>query len=349
MNDDLERRLRVGLHEGLPPAPDATRVFLERLPLDHPSVRARIRLSRASVAAAIVIVGIGIVAMASMGGMGRSVDPSAGIASPSITALPSTTSLPSPSPAPSDTPNALAGLTVHSVSELLELRSGGHIGGEPVALRGFWSDRGFGHSCVPPDSQPGELQIRCHDGEFGITERDEPIGTLTVDGRFVPHEGPALTPYVEEALAQRLFTLPYVNGQYFHPVPIVVVGHFDDPRADLCQPEARERCRDRFVIDQVVEFDPHAVPTPGVTPSPSPFPFDDPPPAPFTAKECLGDVPYSFVGWGRLSDYDLDIGTDDVLYLMVTRGQEELSGHMARWICYAHEWERGIISFATIP
>jgi hypothetical protein len=245
---------------------------------------------------------------------------------------------------PTPSPDRLAGLQVYAVGELLELRSDGQIGGEPVGLRGFWSDRSVMHSCSAPESPPGELQIRCHDGEWGITERDEPIGTLTVDSRFLPPDGPALTPFVDEALAQRLFTLPFINGQHYPPVPIVVVGHFDDPRADDCQPDARQLCRDRLVVDEIVEFDPQAVPTPRVTPSPSPFPFDDPPPAPFAAAKCAGDVPYSFVGWGRLSDYGLEIGGDEVVYLVVTGEPQQQSGGWK--VCWAHEWEHG--SFAAV-
>lgn len=259
---------------------------------------------------------------------------------------------PIPTPAtsaqpPTPSPDRLAGLKVYTVSELLELRASGRIGDEPVALRGFWTNRDLLHTCVPPQTPPGELQIRCHDGEWGITERDEPIGTLTVDSRFLPPDGPALTPFVDDALARRLFTLPFINGQHYPPVPIVVVGHFDDPRADDCEPDARQLCRDRLVVDEIVEFDPQAVPTPGVTPSPTPFPFDDPPSAPFAAAKCAGDVPYSFVGWGRLSDYGLDIGGDKVVYLVVTREpQQQRAG---RKICWAHEWDQGSYAATTIP
>ncbi len=259
---------------------------------------------------------------------------------------------PMPTPAasaqpPAPSPDRLAGLKVYTVGELLELRASGRIGDERVALRGFWTNRDLAHSCVPPQTPPGELQIRCHDGEWGITERDEPIGTLTVDSRFLPPDGPALTPFVDEALAQRLFTLPFINGQHYPPVPIVIVGHFDDPRADDCEPDARQLCRDRLVVDEIVEFDPQAVPTPGVTPSPTPFPFDDPPPAPFAAAKCAGDVPYSFVGWGRLPDYGLDIGGDEVVYLVVIGEPQQQSGGWK--VCWAHEWDHGSYSAVSSP
>ena len=311
--------------------------------LECPPSKADVRARSIGGNAAVVAAAAGLVTMVLIActAAGRTQVPSAVAVIVSPIPTPAASAQP-----PTPSPNELAGLKVHSVSELLELRSAGRIGDEPVALRGFWTDRGLPRTCVPAEKPPGELQIRCYDGEWGITERDEPIGTWTVDFRFLPPDGPALTPFVDEALAQRLFTLPFINGQHYPPVPIVVVGHFDDPRADDCQPDARQLCRDRLVIDEIVEFDPQAVPTPAVTPSPTPFPFDDPPPAPFTAAKCAGDVPYSFVGWGRLSDYGLDIGGDEVVYLVVTREQQQGAG---RKICWANEWDQGSYAGTTIP
>jgi hypothetical protein len=490
MNEDLERRLQGRLHDELPPAPAATRAFLERLPMDHPRIAGRSGAGRAAVMA---VVGIGLLALASMAGLGGSPEPSDDAVAPPTTVLPSPTgSPPTSSTAPTATsdalegltiysvrelmdlraagriggervalrgllfdrtsmqtcvvslppatpqtrchdgelgiydrgeplgiltlartpfvdeaganplfpptypngqppdpavsivvvghfddpraedcqpefrqlcrerfvleqiveshpeavptpgitpPPTLAGLTIHTVSGLLDLRSAGRIHGERVALRGFWSDRNIGGSCVLPDSPPGELEIQCV-AEFGITERNEPFGTVTRPGggiRFEPTDGPALTPFVEGALADRLFSLPHINGQYYPPVPIVVVGHFDDPRAEDCRARFRQRCRDRLVLDEIVEFLPNAVPTPGVTPSPSPFPFDDPPPPPFTNVDCFGDIPYSFTGWGSGSEYGIDLPNGGVVFIMVTRDEVRRSGTVARWVCWAHE------------
>ncbi len=334
MNEDLERRLRARLHEELPPAPAATRAFLERLPLDHPRVAARGGPARGAVMA---LVGIGLVALASMAGLGGSSEPPDGVVSSPPLSLPS----PTGPPPPSSSADTFDGLTIYSVSELLARRSAGRIGGERVALRGFWSDLRFWHSCVVAHPPPGELAIFCRDREFGITERDEPIGTVTHTGggtRYEPTDGPALTPFVEEALAERL-DLPHINGQFYAPVPILVVGHFDDHRAEACRPDFRQRCRDRLVLDEIVEFDPKAVPTPGITPSPTPFPFDDPPSAPFSKENCLGDVPYSFIGWGSGAAYGLDLPSGSVVFIMVTRDEVRRpgTGTVARWVCWAHE------------
>ena len=67
-----------------------------------------------------------------------------------------------------------------------------------------WTDRSFGHSCSAPSEQPCELEIRCHDGEWGITEKSEAIGDLTRDYRWLPAAGPHLTPWVPEDLQRQL-------------------------------------------------------------------------------------------------------------------------------------------------
>lgn len=256
---------------------------------------------------------------------------------------------------------ALDGLRVYSVSEILEARANASIKGEPSALRGFWTNRSAGHSCVPPEGQPGELELYCHDGEWGITERNEPIGTHTVDFRYIPAEGPRLTPWVPESLAAPLFNTPIINNQLFPPVPIVVIGHFDDDRVALCRPESRKRCADRFVIDRIVDYRPEAVPTPGVTPSPSPFPFDSPPPAPFDVADCAGDGPYSFVGWITGAELGLDRYVAPTVYAAITRDVVEVGNWfndpagegryrtMGRRICFGAEYAVGEIAFAWVP
>lgn len=189
-------------------------------------------------AAAVVILVVAVVASAVMG------PPRPGIGGP-----PSSPSLsPAPSsPTPSGLPTTVDGLRILSVGEALEARAAGGLKDQPVALRGYWSGLASAHSCPYALDQPGELELYCHDGEDGITERDEPI---------LRAAGPHLTPFVPETFARRLFARPIANGQQLPPVPIVVVGHFDDPRAADCRPQARQLCRDRFVIDRIVSFGP---------------------------------------------------------------------------------------------
>lgn len=284
--------------------------------------------------------------------------------SSSVEPLATATAAPSPSPTSTARPSdaALDGIRVHSVSELLDARANASIKGDPTALRGFWSDRSVAHSCAAPDGQPGELEIYCHDGEFGITERNEPIRTYTVDFRFILAEGPHLTPWAPESLAAPLLNTPVINNQWFPPVPIVVVGHFDDERVTLCRPEFRKRCADRFVIDRIVDYRPEAVPTPGVTPSPSPFPFGSPPPAPFDVAGCAGDGPYSFVGWITGGELGLDQSIPATVYAAVTEDGIQIGDWidapgdtkgrfrtMGRRVCFAAEYEVGEMTFAWVP
>jgi len=251
------------------------------------------------------------------------------------------------------------GLTVQSVSELLAARAGGDAPRGPYALRGYWTDRSFPHSCAAAlsgDGQPGELELYCADGEWGITERNEAIKDLTIrrQGNTTaiggpPAAGPHLTPWLPSiAEMQPLFGLPHVNDQYWPPVPILVIGHFDDPKAADCRKSAQQLCLDRFVIDQVVVFEPDSVPAPTPSPSPTPFAVGDPPPALFTTAACYGGAPKSFTGWEPFSDLDIGIDGPGFVFAMVTRDVIPLGdwwqnpnypGHKTRsWgqaVCYA--------------
>jgi hypothetical protein len=258
MTDDLEDRVRTSLRRDLPPAPTRLRAELDRLPFDRPRVVGPRAVSSGLLTAAAVLIVL-------VGGIGISVVPHwfGGTVGPSAApgVVPSATA---PLPA-SPSPAFVDGLPIHTVSELLALRDGGTLGDRPVALRGFWSDLQQIHTCTPETSNAGELEIRCYDGEFGITERDEQMMAFTTDHRLIPASGPRLTPFLTDDEARRV-AQPMVSGQQHPPVPIVVIGHFDDPRAADCQPTARPLCRDRLVVDRIVEFDLAAVPPPSPTP-----------------------------------------------------------------------------------
>jgi len=231
-----------------------------------------------------------------------------------------------PTPTPTSAQPAIDGVPIMSVAELLAGRAAGSASGGPYALRGYWSVRTFPHACgnPGPPGQPGELEIACSDGEWGITDASEAIleveqhdfrgATQTVA------RSAHLTPwFASTEVRTSLFAMP---DQHWTPVPIVVIGHFDDPKADLCRQEARQLCLDRFVIDQVVDFDPAAVPSPTPSPSPTPFPTNDPPPAPLTEAQCFAGVEKSFVGWSRLGDLGIRLkdGWDpnEYVYTLVT-------------------------------
>jgi hypothetical protein len=253
------------------------------------------------------------------------------------------------------------------VSELLAARASGQLADGPILLQGYWSNALVGHSCAAPDGQTGELEIYCHDGEFGITELDEPIIVVSRGGSVTPASGPSITPWLPGTLFQATLVAP-VNGQSFPPVPIVASGHFDDPRAADCRPVARQLCKDRFVIDEIVQFDVAAVPTPGVSPSPSPFPFDAPPKALFDSDQCQPGTAaapaFEFVGWKDGGELDLSSGRDlsgEVLYVAISKdvvplgdwftlpGDTRESRPMGRLVCLAHEWEEvGGVEFDSL-
>ena len=265
-------------------------------------------------------------------------------------------------------PTTVDGLTVQSVSQLLAARAAGRANGGPYALRGYWTNRTNAHSCPAPlGGQTGELELYCREGEWGITELNEEIQHLDIQQRAnqtsvraTPATGPHLTPWVPStADSQRLFELPIVNGQFWPPVPITVIGHFDDLKAADCRSDARQRCLDRFVIDRIVQFDPDAVPAPTPSPTPTPFPVADPPPALFTDRECYEGVPKKSKGWVLFNDLNIQVDGPGYVYAMVTRDvipigdwwdNPNYPGHRTRWwgrgVCYAVE--KGSMGFGAV-
>jgi hypothetical protein len=263
-------------------------------------------------------------------------------------------------------PATVDGLAVLMVSDVLAARAAGGLVDQPVAVGGYWSNGSVRHSCAPPPEQTGELELWCSDGEFGITELDERILTVDHHGYGIEAVGPHLTPWFPNELdpLAALFSLPPINGQPYPPVPIVIVGHFDDPRAADCRPAARQLCLDRLVVDRIAAFDLAAVPTPGVTPTPTPFPS----PAPaglFGPERCAGDVPYSFVGWTTTAELQLPFEREGFVWAMVTADPVLLSGSpdwyddpngsghkyrpWGRWICLAEEGMGSSVEFGVVP
>jgi hypothetical protein len=355
MIDDFETRVGLGLRRmALPAAPASLRARVQQIAAVSPRAHGRRRSGRDRrwlilvAAAAIVAIACGALLF------------SDGSSLPATIASPSPTTTIQPSQAAT-----VDGLPLLTVSEAIAKRDAGDLGNHAIAIRGYWSDASVGHSCVPPTGTPGVLEIYCVDREFGITELAAPIETISKRGQVTPGTGPWLTPYMDNDLvgASALFTLPIINGQRYTPTPIVVVGHFDDPRANTCRLEARQLCKDRLVLDRIVEFDPSSVPTPAPTPSPTPFPFADPPPALFDTAACSGSIPYQFVGWTTLAALGIDRSNPEGTgFMMITRdvipiGQwiDDPNGAPGKWriwarrVCFAYPEEPGLIGFATMP
>jgi hypothetical protein len=210
--------------------------------------------------------------------------------------------------------------------------------------------------------------LSCHDGEFGITDQQEQIFTVDPSGHAKYAAGPHLTPFVSgsKADSRQLFELPVVNGQPFPPVPIVAIGHFDDPRAAECGTAALKRCEDRFVLDSVAIFDPTVVATPAPTVSPTAFPdaapsglFD-----PSAPGVCAGDVPYTFIGWTTTAALKVGFERPGHVWAAVTKDpallggpawnrETEGGGPAFRWwgrrVCLATEAAPDVILYDAIP
>ena len=350
---DLEKQLRSKLHHAsLPRAPESLRLKLAGLPEQPPtsvrSGRGRRWILLAPVAAVLVLGGTVF-----FGGGA----PPAQTGSPPPTAS-STERVAASFPASVD------GHPVMTVSDVLAARAAGGLHAATIALGGYWSNGQVGHSCVPPDQNPGVLEYYCTDGEFGVTERNERIFTVDHTGHYSVAAGPHLTPWLANDLpgVAALVSLPMVNGQWYPPVPIVLVGHFDDPRSSECRPKAIRLCEDRLVVDRIAFFDLAAVPTPGVSPTPSPFPSPWPSGL-FGAQACFGDVPLSFLGWTTTEELQMPYNreghvwaavTRDPVFLISDRWSTDSATHrrfrwMARRICFSEENQDPSLWYGMVP
>jgi hypothetical protein len=349
---DLEREIRHRFDEArLPAAPEGIRAFIADLPTVRPA--ARTKPHWAVVAIPLLVAGLVLTAKLA---------PSAA-PGPTTGSATEATSIPSAGEATQQAaaslPTEVDGLPVRSVSSILAARENGEAQGGPFALGGFWSVRTAGFDCRSPyQSGAGDLEVFCEDGLYGITELNEPMLTAYVSGLGEPSatlaSGPNLTPWVASPQDHdRLWALPTAA---WTPVPIVVVGHFDDPLSEKCRPEARQKCVDRFVIDRIVAFEPSAVPAPETAAPPTPFPLNDPPPPTFPEETCYPEAEKSFVGWVKVGSLGIPLkpewGPETFVYAMVTEDvvpiaepsgawieNDRIPGHKIRWwgrhVCFA--------------
>src|SRR5690349_12436074 len=188
MSDDIERRIRDDLRDAeLPGAPERLRAYRRSL-ADVP--RTRVGGPRRPwivlVPAAVLLIGAAAYIVGTQA-------PSPPTTRPVVQGPTGSMSAP---PTATTSATTVDGLRVQSVGELLAARATGNARGGPYALGGYWTDRNVGLSCAAPQGQPGELELYCNDGLFGITERDEPIAEINATGRMKVAAGPHLTPYV---------------------------------------------------------------------------------------------------------------------------------------------------------
>jgi hypothetical protein len=246
---------------------------------------------------------------------------------------------------------------VYSVSDAISARDKGTLGSETIDVGGYWSDIAVAMSCPAPSHELNMLEMYCASG-FGITEHFEPAWTVTSNGVAMTTsrtDGPLLEPYVSQDFRLRLSpTVP------IGPIPVVVAGHFDDPEAANCVAEVRDECRQRFVVDEIVDYEPSSAPTLPPSPSPTPFP-SPPPPGLFDASTCAGDVAYSFVGWTTADTLDIPLDftghawavvTQDVVPLGDWNNDANSPGHfslaMGQRVCLAFDMDYGGILFSVV-
>jgi hypothetical protein len=149
-----------------------------------------------------------------------------------------------PAPIPG---NAGLGLPVWSVTDVLRLREAWWTGDGAIAIAGFWSDGMVGHSCPLQDRQPDGVD-HCRVGEYGFTELNEPAMIIAPGGQVTHQaEGPLLQPWLIGQAAGSVLYGPGMVGPR-PPVPVVVIGRFNDPQAAICPAETRDGCNDGFVV-----------------------------------------------------------------------------------------------------
>jgi len=156
-------------------------------------------------------------------------------------------------------PAEVFGLEVISVPAALEVRDSGADDRE-LAVRGWFSPIGP-ISCPAPATWPvSPVEPNCPDQWVVLMEASGSLVTVTDSGfesrlptgSFFQIDLDDL----DRAWQPRLPTLGPAE-----PVEIVVIGHFDDRRSDVCPGEVRAACEDRFVVDRVAWVDGTEQPT----------------------------------------------------------------------------------------
>ena len=250
--DPLAARLRDALtapHDALPDGlVEATLTAVRATRQDRPWPRLGIL---AAAAAVLAVAFVGAIAI----GIPRDTEPT-GTAAPSTAIATPVTPTPDATPPVSvDFPATVLGLDVISVSDALAVRDA------PGGARHAGPARGPGLVHEPwPDSLPDraagdELESSCPADFVWLMEEPESIVTVTeeggVNGR--PPTGPALNPRFVGGVAAPDALTRRAGGRSLDPdpVPVVLVGHWNDGRAAYCTAAGMADCARAFVVDGV--------------------------------------------------------------------------------------------------
>lgn len=261
--DPLDDQLREALFVGdrlLPPGLlDDTMAAVRATRQSRVGSRLAIRGAAAAVLAVAVICAL---ALASPTGPGPTASPS-GSPGPMAT----------PYPTPPAYPAEAFGRRVMSVAEALDLRDARGprpfpVGPPSIAVAG-WYSAPWAASCPYP-GPVDPLEARCP-AMFGwLMENPEDLLTVTTSSasgrppvgrafnpRFLPGvtapEVPAeARPAGSGRPGEHLPPIPGVGIQYDpSPIPVVLVGHWDDPRSAFCTDDGAAACARDFVVDGV--------------------------------------------------------------------------------------------------
>lgn len=212
------------------PAPDVVRAVVDHLPRRARGPNRMLPALGALAAAVAVAIGVSVVM------------------SPSPFISPSRQST-GPSTPPSlvdGFPSEVLGLPVISVSEAIALRDAGPEGTE-IAVRGYEPVPQPVPDRCPVDRGPSSpLGFRCGDRQTWLSERPERTWERIGSGfRGFPPTGPALQPLYRPEVPRTPADGAVPRSD--EPLPVILVGHFDDYRSLMCADV--EGCRRQFVVD----------------------------------------------------------------------------------------------------
>ena len=162
-------------------------------------------------------------------------------------------------------PSSVLGMPVITVAQASSLAAAGKLDSRDVAVAGYWAELEL--PCPYPGSYIGALESWCRSAGFADTPEGAKacvdMGTQTCSGAG------------QDSMAPWLMSDTLGDPDYFpgptdvKPIPIVVIGHTDDPRELQCRPGTEEQCARDFVADRV------AWATVDLEPNPSAFNYTD--------------------------------------------------------------------------
>jgi hypothetical protein len=168
---------------------------------------------------------------------------------------------PSDDPDPIGDPTSILGLSIIDVPEAIQVRDAGEDDAA-LAVRGWVSPVGLA-SCPSPLGLETLLQTSCPEPirltanpESAVTVTRNSVGTVTFQN--TPPTGPAVDLVLDQVDTSWIPPLP--DGGPAPVADVILLGHFDDDRAEYCPAEAAQACRDRFVVDRVAWADGREIP-----------------------------------------------------------------------------------------